>query len=305
MKTKRLLFASAVILAGAMGISAQTTPAANNGDDDMKLIVLNSLRDTSPSVALPQIEKLLASDASLNVKRRALGILADMDTPAARESLGRIARGQSNPTLQTDAIRRLGDSGRADAIASLADIYGSTTNVEVKKSILRAFTNADDSKRLLGVAKNEKDPALRGEAVRQLGNLDARDSLMELYGTETSIEVESQILRGLSNSGAVDGLERILQTETSSPLRQSAIRELGNADTARTSAILSAQYDKEKDPVVRQAILRAFANRDDAKSLIAIARRETNPDLKLYAVRQLSNMDSKEAIEYLMEILNK
>jgi HEAT repeat protein len=217
----------------------------------------------------------------------------------------KIARGQSNPSLQIEAIRQLGNSDRADAMAALADIYGSSTSAEVKKYVLRSFANADDKDRVLNVAKNEKDPALRGEAVRQLGNMDARDALMTLYGTETSIEVKGQILRGLENCDAVDQLGQILQNESSGVLRQAAVRSLGNADAGRASAILSAQYDKEKDTAVRQGILRAFANQDNAKALIAVARKETDAELKKCAVRQLSNMDSKEATDYLMEILNK
>jgi hypothetical protein len=302
---KRLLIAVALILTGALGTTAQTKPATGSSDDEMKLMALNGLRDAEPSVAVPQIEKLLASDASANLKRRALGILGDIDSTAAHELLVRIARGQSNPALQGDAIRQLGDSGRADSMAVLAEIYGSAASAEVKKSILRAFANADDKTRVLDVAKNEKDPALRGEAVRQLGNMDARDELMQLYGPETSIAVKGQILRGLENCDAVDQLGQILQSETSVELRQAAVRALGNIDEGRASTILTTQYDKEKDSAVRQGILRAFANQGNAKALIAVARKETDPELRKYAVRQLSNMDSKEATDYLMEILNK
>jgi HEAT repeat protein len=302
---KRLLIAVALILAGALGTTAQTKPATGSPDEDMKLMALNGLREAEPSVAVPQIEKVLASDASLNLKRRALGILGDIDSPAAREALGRIARGQSNPTLQGEAIRRLGDSGRSEAIGTLAEIYSSTASGEIKRAILRAFANADDKARVVNVAKNEKDPVLRVEAVRQLGNMEARDELVQLYGPETSIEVKGQILRALGNCDAADQLGQLLQSETSAELRQAAVRALGNVDAAHASTILAAQYDKEKDAAVRQGILRAFANQDNVKALIAVARKETDPELRKYAVRQLSNMDSKEATDYLMEILNK
>src|SRR5579864_5626539 len=96
MKTKRLLIAGLLIATGALGVSAQTKSAASN-DEDTKLIVLNGLSEMEPAVALPQIEKLLASNASLNLKKRALSVLADMDSPAARAVLGKIARGQASP----------------------------------------------------------------------------------------------------------------------------------------------------------------------------------------------------------------
>ncbi|HUK32032.1 MAG TPA: HEAT repeat domain-containing protein [Candidatus Acidoferrum sp.] len=302
---KRLLIAIALILTGTIGVAAQTRATAGSSDEETKLMALNGLREAEPAVAVPQIEKVLASDASLNLKRRALGILEDIDSAAAHEVLVKIARGQSNPGLQADAIRHLGDSGGTDSMATLAEIYGTSASAEIKKSILRAFGNADDKSHVLDVAKNEKDPALRVEAVRQLGNMDAVNELLQLYGAETSTEMKGQILRALGNCDAADQLGQILQKEGSVDLRVAAVRALGNVDSGRASEILSAQYDKEKDASVRQAILRAFANQDNVKALIAVARKETDTELKKYAVRQLSNMDSKEATDYLMEILNK
>jgi hypothetical protein len=73
----------------------------------------------------------------------------------------------------------------------------------------------------------------------------------------------------------------------------------------KSGAALSAMYAKEKDPAVRKEILRALFIQENAKALIAVARGETDPDLRVYAVRQLSLMKSKEAQDYMMEILNK
>jgi hypothetical protein len=42
-----------------------------------------------------------------------------------------------------------------------------------------------------------------------------------------------------------------------------------------------------------------------AKGLVEIARKETNPELKREAVQMLSNMKSKEATDYLMELISK
>jgi len=41
------------------------------------------------------------------------------------------------------------------------------------------------------------------------------------------------------------------------------------------------------------------------KALVDLARKEADPDLKVFAVRQLSTMKSKEATDYLVELLNK
>jgi len=47
-----------------------------------------------------------------------------------------------------------------------------------------------------------------------------------------------------------------------------------------------------------------FMNQD-AKGIIEIARKETDPKMKRAAVERLSNIKSKEATDYMMEVLNK
>jgi hypothetical protein len=61
----------------------------------------------------------------------------------------------------------------------------------------------------------------------------------------------------------------------------------------------------EKDTIVRKAVLNAFFLQGNARQLIEVARKETDPELKRAAVQKLSLMGSKEATEFLMELLNK
>ncbi len=68
----------------------------------------------------------------------------------------------------------------------LDDAYRSTTDLAVKRAIIRSFGAAGDRQRLLGLAKSENAPELRGEAVRSLGAMNATAELDELYQTETS-----------------------------------------------------------------------------------------------------------------------
>jgi HEAT repeat protein len=88
-------------------------------------------------------------------------------------------------------------------------------------------------------------------------------------------------------------------------MRRLAIHQLGTMDAEQSGQSLSALYGTEKDSSVRREILHALATQDNAKTLVELAKKETNTDLKKYAVEQLSHMDSKEATEYLMSILNQ
>jgi hypothetical protein len=56
---------------------------------------------------------------------------------------------------------------------------------------------------------------------------------------------------------------------------------------------------------VKEEILNAYFIGGDAKGLIAVARAEKDQELRKKAVEKLSLMGSKEANEYLMELLQK
>lgn len=307
MKTMRFMaVAAALILTSTMMAGFTLAQSSSASDDELKMMAIDGLRGADAAVAVPQLEKVLAGNGSDNLKRRALSILAHEDTAQAHEVVARFARTNTNPTLQAEAIRQLGVAGGADAMKTLSDIYASSTDPSVKKSILRSFMVAGDKQRLLAAAQSEKDSSVRIEAIRLLGAMGSRDALVQLYKGESSDDGKIQILRGLMTSESRDAISQIAMTEASVEVRKAAIRDMGAMGRGGNSAPeLVGLYAKEKDPAVRKEILRALAMQDDAKDLIEVARKESDSDLKVYAVRVLSQMRSKEAQDYMMEILSK
>jgi len=56
---------------------------------------------------------------------------------------------------------------------------------------------------------------------------------------------------------------------------------------------------------VRKAVITGLFIQGNAKALIALARRETNPELKRDIITKLGLTGSKEAADYLMEYLKQ
>jgi hypothetical protein len=56
---------------------------------------------------------------------------------------------------------------------------------------------------------------------------------------------------------------------------------------------------------MKEAALEGLFVDDDAKDLIALAKSETNPQMRRQIIEKLAVMDSREAKEYMLEILNK
>lgn len=276
-------------------------------DDDLKLMALNVVLNNDPERAIPILEKIVKSSTSPKLKERALFVLAQSNSQRAKDLLAQIARGGANPDLQLKAINYLVVIGgkTPERLQLLSEIYTSTADLRVKKAVLQGFMVAHARDRLLEAAKNEKNPDLRREAVSLLGASGGTAELWALYRAGGTTEEKKQLLNGLFVGHDFDHVLEIARTDQDKEIRRSAIRSLGAMGGDGYAAPLTAMYASETDTDVRRAIIDAFMIKHDAKSLVELARKETNPQLKRAIVERLSNMHSKEATDYMLELLNK
>jgi hypothetical protein len=286
--------------------SGQPVAPETQADEDLKLLALQGLQHSAPEQAVPMLEKILQGANSPRLKERALFVLAQSNSPQARQILTNTARGASNPDLQRRAIQYLGVHGGRENRDVLAQIYSSSADIDVKRRILRAFAVSGERARVLAAATTETSPELRAEAVQQLGVMGAHDELWQLYQKESSVDVKKRILQAMFVGGNATRLIELANAETNPELRRTAIRNLGLMGPSRTSDALTALYAKEKDIDNKKAVINAFFLQSNAEQLVAIARKETDPQLRRDIVSRLSNMGrNKVAMDYLMEILNK
>ncbi len=272
------------------------------GDEELKLMALNGLMNSDPERATPLLEKLLHSSQSPKIKERALFVLAQSGSSSARKLVVQMAKGGSNPDLQMKAVNYLGVMG---ATHELGEVYGATNDTAVKRAVLHALMVSGAKDQLLGAAKGEKNPDLRHVAINQLGVLGAHAELWQLYQVEPSLEIKREIVNALFVGGAADKLLEVARTAKEPELRRDAISRLGNLDSHRTGDALASMYSSESDTGIRKQIVRALFVQGNGHAMVEIARKETDIDLKKEIVRCLSNMQSKEGTEYLLELLNK
>lgn len=273
-------------------------------NEDLKLIAINGLMNSDPERAIPLLEKVIQGDQPPRVKERALFVLSQSSSPKARAIIASIARGQSDRALQKKALEDLALFGGKESKAELAEIYATSDDVEVKRSILHGFMISGEKDRVLTAAKTEKNPELRLEAVRQLGVMGAGNELWQLYQNEPNEDVKREIIKALFVGGQADRLVTLAQSEKDNRLRVEAIHSLGLMGP-RTADALTALYQNEKAVDVRKEIMNAFFLQGNAKALVNVARNEKDPELRKTAVEKLSIMNSKEATDFMMEILNK
>jgi tetratricopeptide (TPR) repeat protein len=283
--------------------SGQTVSPASQQDDELKLMALRGIMQSNPDEAFPTLEKMLNSTNSPKVKDRALFVLSQSRSAKAREIIEGVARGNANPDLQLKAIHYIGMMNGAENRQVLSDIYKGSSDPAVKRAILRSYMMAGDRERLLTLARTETDAGLRSEAVRQLGMMHGGTELTQLYQSESSPEVKKQILQAMFVSGDADKLIELARSEPDAELRKTAIRDLGLMKRQGTTEALTGIYASDATVDVRKAVVNALFLQNNAAALVTLARGEKNPDLKKEIVSRLSMMKSKEATDYLMELL--
>jgi HEAT repeat protein len=284
----------------------QALSPESQSDEEVKLMAINAIMQSDPDRAVPLLEKLLSRGGSPKVKERALFVLAQSRSPQARDVVIQFAKGKGNPDLQYKAVEYLGMLGGSNMAQVLGEIYGSTNDPNLKRRLLHSYMASGDKERLLNAAKNESDIALRREAVQLLGATKAIPELTQLYASETNVEVKEAIMNGLFIGGAHDRLMELAKSETDPKLRRQAIHHLGTIGRSPQAAdALVAMYGSESDPKMKREILNALFHQQNATRIIEIARKETDPQLKRDVVQKLSHMKSKEATDFLIELLNK
>lgn len=289
------------------GHSAQPVSPQAHGDDELKLLALNALMQQDSSRAMPAIKQILNGDGSEKLKERALFVLASSNSSEAQKLIGDIARGQSNPELQVRAVKMYAAIKGKQSVATLADVYQHTANETVKRAILQSYLISGSQDKLLEAARSEQNPVLSKAAVQELGAMAAVSALTRLYHDTKDNQIKSSVLGSLVASGprGMEALSEIAKTEQDPELRRKATRNLGIAGGASAAPQLVKAYQSSSDPESKRSAIEGLFLSGDAHDLVALARAEKNPELKQMIVSRLSVMHSKEASDYMMELLNK
>jgi HEAT repeat protein len=275
----------------------------NVPDDDLKILALQGVMNNDPARGVKILEQRLNGSGSPREKAKALFVLAQSGSSEAMEVVARVAQGQSNPELQRKAVEYLGIFGGGRSHAMLQGVYASVSDEGVKRAVLRAYMLSGDRASLLAAAKAEKNDALKREAIRQLGLTGGQSELQQLYQADSSTEVRRELLQAFFLSGDSSKLVEVAQNEKDPDLRRTAIRNLGLMGSGHDRDALQNIYNKETDRSLKEEVLNAYFLQGNAKALIVIAKAEKDPGLKKRCVEKLSIMGSKEATDYLMELL--
>src|SRR5229473_3511176 len=255
----------------------------NISDEELKLLAIQSLMNSDPEKAVPLLEKIILGNYSPKLKDKALFVLSQSGSDKAQQILMGLARANNQPDLQKRAIRYMG----------------------VKKSVFQAWLMCGCKDDVAALARAEKNPELRREAIRYLGMMGGRVELLEFYKTSPDVETREAAVGAMLLCGCAHELAEIVQTEKDPAVLDKAINTLGLVGGDESLAALTRVYSSQADLTVKKKVVNALFLHGAGKEMVALARKETNPELRKALIQKMSLMSSPEISDYMMEILNK
>jgi HEAT repeat protein len=130
--------------------------------------------------AQSELWQLYQAEPTVEVKRQ---ILQSMFLTGNSDKLVEVARDEKDPTLRAAAIKSLGLMGAGKTGGALTSLYGTEKDTEVRRNILNSLFISGNVDGLIEIARKEKDPELKREAVQKLslmGSPKATEFLMEI-----------------------------------------------------------------------------------------------------------------------------
>jgi hypothetical protein len=292
----------------ADALLAQTRPASRAeselSDEEFADIALMGLMNAPVERALPLLKKVLASQRSIKVKKRALFVLSQLETDEAMNVVLDAAKNAREPELRGEAIRMLGVSGEKNAIERLVDIYSSSKDADEKEQVIEAWLIADRKDLVLKTARGETDPAVRRKAIEALGAMEASEELRELFDTTQDSGNRRAIIQSLGVAGNTSALASIAgNANLPEKERIEAMHALGVAGDEGGDKALADLYAKANTPALREAVLEGLMIADDGETVMKLYRNARTAEEKKALLRILTAMDDDHAIDLIEEEL--
>jgi len=130
--------------------------------------------------AQSELWQLYQAEPTVEIKRQ---ILQSMFLTGNSDKLVEVARNEKDPTLRASAIKSLGLMGAGKTGGALTSLYAAEKDAKVKRNILSSLFISGNVDGLIDIARKEKDPDLKKEAVQQLsltGSPKATEYMMEI-----------------------------------------------------------------------------------------------------------------------------
>jgi hypothetical protein len=154
------------------------------------------------------------------------------------------------------------------------------------------------------IVRNDSDSKVRAAALESIGRLGseaASEALADLYDSIPELELKKKALSSMSYSRKFTSKVRaklidIAKTSQHEDLRKAALRALAGVPEDEGADALISIYDSAQQTEIKKTVIRYLSyNRSEAaiNKLKAIARKDSDPGLRLEAVQSLGRLHGR------------
>lgn len=283
---------------------------------------INALMQMNGDRALPILRKVLArrDKCSEILRRKAVFLVSQQgDDDQAVDLLVSVAKTDPDRKTREDAVFWLSQTGSERAAEVLETILlDRSADRELQKKAIFSISQSDTprGRRALRdfVRRSDVDPEVRGDAIfwlSQSGDAESSAMLRELFPTVRDRETQEKILFSLSQQESAANtrflLDRAKDRTLPTELRKTALFWAGQGGAPLKD--LGEVYDSAGDDIeLRKQVVFVLSQRDESEAvdrLIAIARKETDRDLRKNAIFWLGQSGDPKALKFIEELINK
>jgi HEAT repeat protein len=287
-----LLVAGGTTLAQAPAEPKRESQRAPDEREALALAAMEGLMQQSPERALPIIKKVLAGSQSTLVKKRALFVLSQIESPESEQILLQTAR-SPDAALRSEAIRSIGIGGHDKALAALLDVYNAG-DADVKSQVLHAWMIAGRKQEIYQAALNAKSEDEAGDAINMLSVMGAVEELRKLGDRPNA---SGKLVEAYAISGDLQSLRKIVDSGAEPSVRAEAVRKIGIISNSAARSALREIYAKNANEEIKDAALQGMLIAGDEQGVLALYKGAATTDEKRMLLRTLTMMDGDAALE--------
>jgi hypothetical protein len=199
---------------------------ARGGNPDLQVRAIQFLASRRNANNAQLFLEIYASTSDPAVKR---AILSAFSGVKDKDNLMRLVKGEKDGNLRASAFNEL---GRVEGQPELWQIYQGETTPEGKIAVLNYMHQNGNVEKLAEVARTDKEPKVRQEAIRAIASQQAGTpsaTLVTLYSGEQDPKVKQTIIESLSmGRGDCKPLVDVAKAEKDLKLKLSIVQRLSN-----------------------------------------------------------------------------
>ena len=303
----------------------QGTTSCDREEVSVRAEALNALAQMDAAAAMPTVKKVLArrDECTVELRRRALYVVGRQSGSEAAAIILDVAKNDPDAGIRGDAMRWLSRVSGDAAIPHLEELLRTASDEPTQRAAVSALAtiDSDAARRAVRtiIERADANERVRYDAIMSLSReRDGRAAspedlayLRSLYAKMPTTRLREAVLGSVSRVPAAENEQFLLgiarNVNEPAPLRAAALQRLGRMETVKVADI-ARLYDIADTRGMREQILHALSQRNEAEAfdkIMEIARKDTDPRIRSYAVSLLGRSKHERAKQLLKEIIEQ